>query len=79
MDFRYKCILLRIFSALPIGEKIKMPMHLAPNIQCYLFPADELVMSNSFCRYTSFYKSVKKFLFPKSPIKTITDLRKVCL
>ena len=36
-------------------------------------------MSNCFCRYTSFYKSIKKFFFPKSPVKTITNLRQVCL
>ena len=34
-----------------------MPMRLAPNIQRYLLPVDELVMSNGLCRYTSFYKS----------------------
>ena len=56
-----------------------MPMHLAPNVQCDLFPIDELVMSNSLCGYRSLDKSVKKFFFPKSAIKTITDLRKVCL
>jgi hypothetical protein len=56
-----------------------MPMHLGPNIQCDLLPADELIMSNSFSRYTSFYKWVKKFLFPKSPIKPVTNLREVCL
>ena len=45
-------------------------MHLTPNVQCDLFPINELVMSNSFCGDTSFYESVKKFFFPKSPVET---------